>query len=214
MLLPALAKARNKARSISCISTCKQIGLSIFMYAGDNNGYLPPMNYKYGVGAWMSSEDPYANKAFSKSLNQFYDGANHLSLGILIPFKYMPARRKWAQSVTVTPAEMTCPCFNFGAMPDNTSRIYYGSYNYIGGMRYTSTYINQPGQTNVVRFRTTDRPRYGSRLTILWDYCGEKSPKEYGGHYDGRYTVLDITGTATIVKHHPTLTGAQALEQY
>ncbi len=41
MLLPALAKAREKARSTNCISNLKQIGLAMYMYADDNNSMLP-----------------------------------------------------------------------------------------------------------------------------------------------------------------------------
>ena len=44
MLLPALSKAKDKAKSIACLNNNKQIGLSFHMYAGDNNDYLPPMN--------------------------------------------------------------------------------------------------------------------------------------------------------------------------
>ena len=40
MLLPALAKAREKARSISCISNHKQIALAAAMYSDDHNGIL------------------------------------------------------------------------------------------------------------------------------------------------------------------------------
>ena len=35
MLLPALSKARDKARTVSCVNNMKQIGLGQFMYAGD-----------------------------------------------------------------------------------------------------------------------------------------------------------------------------------
>ena len=41
MLLPALSKARQKARAISCLNNMKQSGLAIFMYTGDNDDYLP-----------------------------------------------------------------------------------------------------------------------------------------------------------------------------
>lgn len=41
MLLPALAKAREKAQSISCTSQLKQIGLGWFMYVSDNEERTP-----------------------------------------------------------------------------------------------------------------------------------------------------------------------------
>ena len=42
MLLPALNMAREKARSISCMSNLKQLGTAFIMYTDDNGGMLFP----------------------------------------------------------------------------------------------------------------------------------------------------------------------------
>ena len=41
MLLPALSKARAKARAITCINNLKQIGLQMHIYANDNDDCIP-----------------------------------------------------------------------------------------------------------------------------------------------------------------------------
>ncbi|MBO4619712.1 MAG: prepilin-type N-terminal cleavage/methylation domain-containing protein [Victivallales bacterium] len=41
MLLPALSKARTKARTISCVNNHKQIMLGTMLYCEDNDGLLP-----------------------------------------------------------------------------------------------------------------------------------------------------------------------------
>ncbi len=42
LLLPALTKARDRARAIACMSNQKQIGLAFAMYTTDNNEFMPP----------------------------------------------------------------------------------------------------------------------------------------------------------------------------
>ena len=46
MLLPALSKARDKARAISCTSNLKQLGIGFLLYQDDNEGHAP----KRGAG--------------------------------------------------------------------------------------------------------------------------------------------------------------------
>lgn len=41
MLLPALSRAREQARRVSCISNLKQLGLAVQMYTGDYEGFYP-----------------------------------------------------------------------------------------------------------------------------------------------------------------------------
>ena len=58
MLLPALSKAREKARTASCTSNLKQLGLSMDFYANDNEDYFPlegmkvPISDTLTSGAW------------------------------------------------------------------------------------------------------------------------------------------------------------------
>ena len=43
MILPALNSAREKARTIQCVSNLKQIGTALFSYTTDNQDFLPPV---------------------------------------------------------------------------------------------------------------------------------------------------------------------------
>ena len=53
MLLPALNKARDSAKKISCVSRQRQLAQAIFFYRGDNDDYIPP-SLTYSSAGYMS----------------------------------------------------------------------------------------------------------------------------------------------------------------
>jgi hypothetical protein len=41
LLLPALARAKDKAKDVTCLNNLKQLGVAVHMYADDHDGLLP-----------------------------------------------------------------------------------------------------------------------------------------------------------------------------
>lgn len=64
LLLPALAKAKDKARRINCTSNVRQHGLAAFMYADDQSDRLPPWRLGMGSQENLMTEPQYARYAF------------------------------------------------------------------------------------------------------------------------------------------------------
>ena len=76
MLLPALSKARDKARAISCTSNLKQIGTGMRMYVDDHNGTFQKVKVSDGNnlngGGWPA--DPTVTDYMSLEVDMHYWG--------------------------------------------------------------------------------------------------------------------------------------------
>jgi prepilin-type N-terminal cleavage/methylation domain-containing protein len=86
LLLPALAKAKQKAQRIQCINNLKQHANSWHMYNGDNRGDLAPAYPTYGgnTTTWCGGNAATGGGAGS----YVYGGAqtNGIMLGVLWPY--------------------------------------------------------------------------------------------------------------------------------
>lgn len=94
MLLPALSKAREKARAISCTSNLKQIGIGLMMYEQDFDDYTTPI-YCFQASNWSGTlfwfcdyiKDYVGDKkifvcnaAETKDINQSWGGDHRIGL--------------------------------------------------------------------------------------------------------------------------------------
>jgi len=53
MLLPALSKAREKAKSVSCINNLKSMGTAHIMYCDDCDGWMPAAQLRWWGPTWV-----------------------------------------------------------------------------------------------------------------------------------------------------------------
>ena len=81
-LLPALSRAKEKARATQCLNNLKQIGLAMVMYANDNNEALPRSQHTgeswigtlqpyTGTNVYYCPSDPNKQRLYSYALNDF-----------------------------------------------------------------------------------------------------------------------------------------------
>jgi prepilin-type N-terminal cleavage/methylation domain-containing protein/prepilin-type processing-associated H-X9-DG protein len=126
MLLPALAKAKQKAQAISCMNNLKQLGLGWIMFNGDNNGKLPPNgelgeqpttwpNAVYQDGGQYAQWCPGSMAAFSLYATNFIqDGLIYPSVKTLnvykcpadtkmTPFPKVPTLRSYSMNCWLSP---------------------------------------------------------------------------------------------------------------
>jgi prepilin-type N-terminal cleavage/methylation domain-containing protein len=93
MLLPALGKAKGKAKRIQCVSQLKQLGIAATMYAGDFNSWFPIWTHPTSGevnklhGAWYSRY-VWSGPPNTRMATSYADGGFN-NMGYLFPGKYI-----------------------------------------------------------------------------------------------------------------------------
>ena len=98
MLLPALARAKEKSKQTYCLNNLRQMGLGIFLYADDNQDRLPPPEYDPdrfpGIGPYNS----YLLYGWGGAVGRPAEPKLAVNLGLLYIGNYLP-----------TPGVFYCP---------------------------------------------------------------------------------------------------------
>ena len=166
MLLPALNKARDKAKTIGCISNLKQHGLAITNYAQENKDYLPPLNRATTTTQEKFNSIPY----------------------LMIDGGYLPYPTRWLSSYASGYAKpmggvWTCPTVNDGQISDTSTSTGYG---YNGNHVITAPMYGQ----KIVKL---SRIRVSSRLIVMGDAqtFSNGSPTIVNGKFDMTMSIID-----------------------
>jgi prepilin-type processing-associated H-X9-DG protein len=212
MLLPALNKARDAAKKVSCASNLRQVGLALQMYANDNKGQLPP-SY---VSSSPTSGDFRA--VFAPSAYCWYQRA-----GLLLPAKWFSSSHSSMNFKDITgnrylpnPDALFCPADSWGNEnrlatpngpgfapqdPGNASYVYSSyTYLYIPADGLTSSGSKSLTLAGMARYKLgiTIPGHPTSRTSIFVDVGGWQNPSgtdpnEFRCHKDG-WNVLYLDG--------------------
>lgn len=105
MLLPALARAKTKAKQVSCLNNLRQVAIGAVMYIGDNKGYPGDYSADHGCYVWMTRLLPNVggnrkvfgcpaaapDSAWDTNVNHTLGGPN--ASGVYDPFTVTPSSR-------------------------------------------------------------------------------------------------------------------------
>lgn len=108
MLLPALTKAREQARSVTCRSNLKQLGLSLGMYQADYDEYFPTINnapsgWTLYTDAWRTWMQTGVGDTFYANAWQIMAHENYLKIG------WEDNRTRVKDSVVACPSDRRVP---------------------------------------------------------------------------------------------------------
>jgi len=178
LLLPALAKAKDKALAAGCLNNAKQIGIGVVMYSGDNQDYFPQV-----IPWWTGG--PYINSLGLPCGGEWCltDGTPNTIAPMLT--NYVPNNLVW-----------TCPkrkrgldyVTTGGIQPGNPSITGFLSYgfNEIGVFGGPDLSTGKMDDGHVQKFKTANVQRPAD-MVALCDVSGSNNPSDINGDADAAW---------------------------
>jgi prepilin-type N-terminal cleavage/methylation domain-containing protein/prepilin-type processing-associated H-X9-DG protein len=178
LLLPALARAKDKALGAACLSNAKQIGLGVIMYAGDNQDYFPQ------VTPWWTA-GPYKNSLGLPCGGEWFraDGVTPNTIAPMLT-SYVPNNLVW-----------TCPKRKRGLDYVTLSGVQPGQPNVTGFLSYGFNEIGVFGgpdpntgkmSGSIQKFKSTGVQRPVDMVAIC-DVSGSNDPAQINGDADAAW---------------------------
>ena len=187
MLLPALSKAREKARSINCVANLKQVGLYTGVYSNDYDDYIP---YTDNSSSWgrLATDLVRAGGA--------YNGFGRLYLfGYVNPNSYKVFYCPNAMGSSLSGDYYNSAGFGHNPLPSTVACIGYLARSYYAYDK-TKAADNNLYAEGVCGQKITDLQSNGINRAIMWDhgcYYTEQRPKGHGGNnYNALYGDLHV----------------------
>ena len=178
MLLPALSKAREKARSINCVSNLKQVGTYYGLYSNDYDDYIP---YTSNLSTWAKagSDVVRANGAYNGPGLLYLNG--YVNAGSS-KFLYCP------NSMGASYSGDYYNSLGFGAVPLSGTTICIG---YL--FRSWNAYVATSGQIYADAAcgqKITDLTSKGINRALMWDYGCYYTDQRPAGHGGTSYNAF------------------------
>ena len=146
MLLPTLARAKEKAKSISCLNNLKQLSLAAQMYVNDNQGAYPPrINFSTVNSRWP---------------DKFYDGYGRNVNVLFCPGETTDSPETASNSVSTARADFAPRSYIINGWNDFFQSVNPGDTGLLGGESMKETAIAHPTDTIVLGEKTDGHEDY------------------------------------------------------
>lgn len=178
LLLPAVSKAREKGKTIQCVSNLRQLGFAMFMYADDFGEKLPLA--PFGAVAWTNT----FSEPWTRPLLSYYENTNVLTCPSLSAkynqsgFSYFMGARAAYIYANFKPASV-----NLGSIRFPSMYILSGDANY-PFESWDANPVNYVHDTLFHKLRMPP-PVHNARLNVLF---GDMHVKSYGKFNPGEMT--------------------------